>query len=398
MVKGEKFECTKCKHSWDTRGHGTKICPSCRSDDIMKVNTHIQKTIEEKKTKIMEARVEKERIIAEKEAKKEEHERDRKNQIKKAIGEKEYFQREAVIERLNLSEKYKEKLRENMGGKKEDFNHLLNQSKSDFADDKKKKNSLLVLGGFALAMFLFIPLFLEIIPQEKDNQTSIYPQEKCDYTKIIETDQFREFLMDSEEIKYYNITEIEDFVSGNGIASFNIVNKIPHLISIKVNYDLVHSGGSSWPNQEEFHNISSLETIKIVNTGSSGILWGTTSINNIKINYVSNDELEVESERIMEEVCKQCTGEDCLNDGVPCVEDLKCGSEICNIAGFCGKEKIVDCPKGKKNKKDVCMDNSFTKFKENYFKFVGILFLIVVFTTYYFMFNSKKSGKQNGKN
>lgn len=63
------------------------------------------------------------------------------------------------------------------------------------------------------------------------------------------------------------------------------------------------------------------------------------------INYYATDSVLVKPTRV------NITEEQCIlkNDNAPCIIDSECGSKICNIAGFCGKEKVVPCPKSTLN-------------------------------------------------
>ncbi len=55
-------------------------------------------------------------------------------------------------------------------------------------------------------------------------------------------------------------------------------------------------------------------------------------------------------EYIVDTTCKLCNSKICLDDGASCKSNNECGSGICNIADFCGKEKVVACePYGKLN-------------------------------------------------
>jgi len=66
----------------------------------------------------------------------------------------------------------------------------------------------------------------------------------------------------------------------------------------------------------------------------------------------SNLEYIFEKRDYQKEICKLCGNEICLDDGATCnplYDNSKCGSNICNIAGFCGAigtPKVVDCLEG----------------------------------------------------
>jgi len=189
----------------------------------------------------------------------------------------------------------------------------------------------------------------------------------CQYKEIKETNEFMQVLYDEQGNKYIDIVEVKNIAGGQGRVSFDLINKIPLPVSIKINYDISHSGGSFWPNQEEFQEIEPLETITILNTGSSGILWGSSSVSNIRITYISNDKLEVKAEKRKEEICKLCGEVSCFDDGQNCSSDSECGSRICNIAGICGENKLTDCPEGYKNCNDEsCLEVGTKKIGEPY--------------------------------
>ncbi|MBI2449077.1 hypothetical protein HYV49_02150 [Candidatus Pacearchaeota archaeon] len=187
---------------------------------------------------------------------------------------------------------------------------------------------------------------------ELDNTTNLIvssTNESCQYKELKETSEFIQVLYDKQGNRYENPVEIKNIAGGQGRISFDLVNKIPLSVSVKVNYEISHSGGTFWPNNEEFHDIKPLETITIVNTGTSGILYGTSSVGNIRITYLSNNDLEVKPEKKKEEICKLCNGEVCLNDGIECNIDVECGSGVCNIAGYCGSQKVIDCSEDLQN-------------------------------------------------
>lgn len=88
------------------------------------------------------------------------------------------------------------------------------------------------------------------------------------------------------------------------------------------------------------------------------------------INSPSDLKYELDNRIFLEEVCKMCGNEICLDDGASCnplYDDSKCGSGICNIVGFCGHTKVVDCPDGKLNCNDkICLEPSTKDFNEGY--------------------------------
>lgn len=75
----------------------------------------------------------------------------------------------------------------------------------------------------------------------------------------------------------------------------------------------------------------------------------------------------IEQRTFTRDVCKQCEGKDCLNDGASCSRDAVCGSGICNIARFCGDKIIVPCANGTLNcNNQSCLKPSMKKSGEAY--------------------------------
>lgn len=68
-------------------------------------------------------------------------------------------------------------------------------------------------------------------------------------------------------------------------------------------------------------------------------------LTDVKIKYGNGSRMisKLEAENKERLICKTCNGKLCLDDGKICKQDNECGSEICNIAGFCGREEIVTC-------------------------------------------------------
>lgn len=99
---------------------------------------------------------------------------------------------------------------------------------------------------------------------------------------------------------------------------------------------------------------------------------GSISEESIKYIIIKPDLITLENELVTKqrEICKLCGNQICLNDGASCnplYDDWKCGSGICNIAGFCGHQKIVDCPNGKLNCQDkICLEPSIKEEGEGY--------------------------------
>lgn len=68
--------------------------------------------------------------------------------------------------------------------------------------------------------------------------------------------------------------------------------------------------------------------------------------NNYTLTYYNTDLVTFKPTKITtyKDVCRQCGGRICANDGEKCIANSTCGSNICNIAGFCDTKLIVPCP------------------------------------------------------
>ncbi len=59
--------------------------------------------------------------------------------------------------------------------------------------------------------------------------------------------------------------------------------------------------------------------------------------NNYTLTYYHTDLVTFKPTKVItyKDVCRQCGGRACANDGENCIANSTCGSNICNIAGFC---------------------------------------------------------------
>jgi hypothetical protein len=90
-------------------------------------------------------------------------------------------------------------------------------------------------------------------------------------------------------------------------------------------------------------------------------------LNSSEIEGVENITHKKVQKTIETAVCIKCGNKTCLDDDTSCVNDKECGSGICNIAGFCGQEKVVNCPNGKLNCDDwTCLYPSNKSIGEGY--------------------------------
>jgi hypothetical protein len=137
-----------------------------------------------------------------------------------------------------------------------------------------------------------------------------------------------------------------------------VTNKIPEPVSATINY-LIE--GKTESRQV---NVDPLGHVLIEGTYPQNI--GPPDISNSRITY-HNIFSKNEIYEIPREECKMCNGECCLNDNVPCKFDSECGSGICNIAGYCGNEKIVPCPPEKDNcENKACLQKGVKALGEPY--------------------------------
>jgi hypothetical protein len=188
----------------------------------------------------------------------------------------------------------------------------------------------------------------------------------CQYTEKQE--------IEKSEIEYYINGNLEDvsppFIEINGIRSwketigyirdyeFFVENKIRYPLEIIVYYNVEGTQKSQNLNLDPFGK----QRIKGAYHQDKPGLDGKSiyfEISNIEENT------RTYSEEI--EVCKKCDGKTCLNDNERCKLNSECGSGICNLAGFCGHKKIVDCPNGKLNcNNETCLLPSSKKTGEGY--------------------------------
>jgi hypothetical protein len=237
-----------------------------------------------------------------------------------------------------------------------------------------------------LLIILFLSSFVGIVSAQ-NNLT-------CQYTELNETkensnvckiwnssDEYIQVVYDKDGNRYENPAEIKNVIHGGypagcGIVTyFDIQNKIPVNISLKVKYTLSHSGGTQG-NGEKYFDIAPLEKVTVQD--SLSYCWGTAQLSNFEIFYLDNNYTEVKIEKKTEktcieyekkkiDVCKQCNGKNCLNDGQNCSSNFECGSGICNIAGVCGTQKVADCSEGYRNcNNESCLEIGTKKIGEEY--------------------------------
>lgn len=157
----------------------------------------------------------------------------------------------------------------------------------------------------------------------------------------------------------------------NNHLSFVVQNNLTIPIKVELNYTLRSTWfGINQPTSVEIdvgpRNSKSYQEERI-SAGWGSYYWIEKFIPTILTPEISSEWKVVTKQR---EICKVCGNEVCLNDGASCnpiYDNSKCGSGICNIAGFCGKLKVVDCPNGKLNCQDkVCLESSTKEQGESY--------------------------------
>lgn len=202
----------------------------------------------------------------------------------------------------------------------------------------------------------------------------------CQYTGNESYDIFEEGLYNLDGDYIGAPLEFKDFsggsmnIQGCNSPSFKIYNPTDKNLVLNISYQ------TSWSTAFGGRSANHYTTISINKYSSSDKLQGSCpdlgsgsiSQEGIKYTIFEPEEIILKNEKVtkQKEICKLCGNKICLNDGTSCnslYDDLKCGSEICNIAGFCGNQKVVDCPEGKINCQDkTCLEPSVKEEGESY--------------------------------
>jgi len=202
----------------------------------------------------------------------------------------------------------------------------------------------------------------------------------CQYKAQQDTGNTAQYLQDNHGNNYTKIIEIGGFVGSQTKpnqaiqickTSFVIQNKIDKKINLDLSYTITHK------KYYVTDILSKSEKIEIFPFGNYLVeniieYWAPDQScyvdqNSIRYSFISNEEVSAKTERIFQEVCKKCGTINCLNDNENCSSDSQCGSGICNIAGFCSSEKIIECPNGLKNcNNESCLTPSSKKTGEHY--------------------------------
>ncbi len=189
----------------------------------------------------------------------------------------------------------------------------------------------------------------------------------CQYTEMEKYNEDVNFF-------YHNGEKFEENLNISELITINIGGENNAIITITNNLEVPISLNVTYHQYSKFYGFDNYATSQItVDSRDYNEIRGayhTSSIKKyifIEPNLITSEIVSVEKERA---ICKKCEDKICLNDGVSCnplYDDINCGSEICNIAGFCGNIKIVDCPNGKLNCNDKnCLDPSTKEVGEGY--------------------------------
>jgi hypothetical protein len=396
MARGDIFICEECDHNWKTRGHGTRVCPYCGSNDILKEGTRSAQEVKISNAESERQRAEAEERRAEAEIIKEENKRKKREELINILGENEYHRRKSSIAHSNTNNPEKEKLKKSLGVNKKDFEILLKNS-----EERSKKSRInnifirviLIIGIF---IFLVIPFSMGIFSNsDEKNPLGIGSVTNCSYKEPMDTGTTISFWQDNEENKYETLVESRDFNGestgsvfiANCKTSFLLRNNLDKEIPLKVSYVITYTQDGKtelFPKSLDL-TLSSFEDYFISDTvgGVAPAQQCSVSPDSVRINYLPNSELTLITEKVYEDVCKKCGNDICLNDNEFCGEDSECGSGICNIAGVCGDNEVVSCPNGTIGKNDQCVDNLITKFKKSYFKISPFIFILLVIIMIY---------------
>jgi len=193
----------------------------------------------------------------------------------------------------------------------------------------------------------------------------------CEYT-FDETYLSKEMalVLENTMIKKGDLLNISDFTSGEQ-STFTIYNPNNFAIFAILSYNVTgHSAGyydKGFKVAPSDHSIYKHYCYDGATVGNCSIVPESVKYKVAQPEILEIREITVERTR---PACKLCGNTVCLNNGASCdplFDDLKCGSGICNIAGFCGTEKIVECSLGKTNcNNQLCLEPSKRELGESY--------------------------------
>ena len=202
----------------------------------------------------------------------------------------------------------------------------------------------------------------------------------CQYTEIENYDIFEEGLYTIKGDYIGAPLEFNDFLGGSmniqgcNPPSFKVYNPTDKNLILNISYQTSWSTafGARSANHQTTISISKYSLSDKLQGSCPDLGSGSISQESIKYTIFEPEEILLKNEKVtkQKDICKLCGNENCLNDGASCnplYDDLKCGSGICNIAGFCGSQKIVDCPNGKLNcQNKICLESSTKEEGESY--------------------------------
>jgi len=233
-------------------------------------------------------------------------------------------------------------------------------------------------------------------------------------------------------VKYQNPLSFSNFITGksynvggpcNCDTGFSIKNNLDKEISFNLFYKSVI--GSITYDRTKDLTLAPFAS-ETISEKLSDSCWAECSIDkdSVSYNFYSNTDVFARTEAETIDVCKICNGKNCLNDNQNCSLNTQCGSGICNIAGYCGKSKVVECSSGLKNcNNESCLapavkevgqpylcefeckegfgkDGTCTHtFTGNFLRFLFILFsAIVLLSIIDYFWTNKFIGKKNDEN
>ncbi|MBT3406437.1 hypothetical protein HN419_04680 [Candidatus Woesearchaeota archaeon] len=193
----------------------------------------------------------------------------------------------------------------------------------------------------------------------------------CQYTEEITVIQSKEMLSILNKDKIGGDTlVISDFTEGNR-STFSVYN--PNRYNVTAFFSYVVEGNTA--GKREFALRIEAESYSMMKEVCfDGVQFGNCTIVPESVEYyVARPSVmfpKVLEVPVNKTVCKTCSNKECLSDHSPCnplYDDSRCGSGICNIAGFCDHQKVVECSNGTINCNDIlCLEPASKNVSESY--------------------------------
>lgn len=166
-------------------------------------------------------------------------------------------------------------------------------------------------------------------------------------------------------------------IQGCNPPSFKVYNPTNKNFVLNISYQISWSTafGSRSENHQTTISINKYSSSYKLEGSCPDLGSGSISEESIKYEIFEPEEIILKNEKVIKqrEICKSCGNEICLNDGASCnplYDESKCGSGVCNIAGFCGVKgtlKVVSCSTGKLNcNNQSCLIPSIKRIEESY--------------------------------